>query len=82
MAIALLLCIPLSFMYVYEELREPGLIVSYRENRILTVLDPKARAMGVRPGDRVDLSGFSVGDRTLLLIAPIFRPFSVTRTPR
>jgi hypothetical protein len=77
MAIALLLCIPLSFMYVYEAFHQPGLVVSYKGDRILTVLDPKMRAMGIRPGDSVDLSGLSVGNRVQVLIAPIFRPFSV-----
>jgi hypothetical protein len=77
MAIVLLLCIPLSFMFVYEVLHPPGLIVDYKGNRILTVLDPKARAMGVRPGDRVDLNGLSVGNRVQVLISPVFRPFSV-----
>jgi hypothetical protein len=79
-AIALLLCIPVSFFSLYGAFHQPGIAVARSGSRLVvaSVRDPLVRAAGVRPGDVVDLDGLSAGDRARLLSAPLFRPFSVT----
>jgi hypothetical protein len=79
-AIALLLCIPVSFFELYAAFHRPGISVARSGTRqvVTAVRDSRARALGVRPGDTVDLAGLSVGDRVRMISAPLFRPFSVT----
>jgi hypothetical protein len=78
-AIALLLCIPVSLFSLYGLFHRPGFAVAQSGNQqvVTGVYDPQVRALGVRAGDAVDLTGLSVGDWVRVITSPLFRPFSV-----